>query len=277
MIRVLALICMVVAVAGCVTKSHKNQLDMIETEKDDFRYLELSGATGVRAYSRMTGTSFEIFCRHPEGLAEFVIQNSGTPAYSEKGGEWTTYLSGQPFLAGEQSYTSSAAFLKSLDSLEVRQDSDESGAKRTIKVSGGGMRGLPRRCEPMLNAGLIKAQRARYDAAHQERSDRLRTQAMSGNPASVALYSREEATSDAGRVWFAGCFDFKQGMNAGDFRKWFAPWNAEKRYPRIKKTTIINLYTDGWEVARGLNGVIKCEEIAPHRSAAFVSGIDIRQ
>ncbi|WDH25070.1 hypothetical protein [Pseudomonas chlororaphis] len=90
-------------------------------------------------------------------------------------------------------------------------------------------------------------------------------------------YTQIDANADAQKIWLAGCFDFKNGMNAGDFRKWLKLGDATKTYSRIKKIAVTKLYMDGWETARGLGGVITCVDIAPYRAAAYVSGVDIRQ
>ncbi len=90
-------------------------------------------------------------------------------------------------------------------------------------------------------------------------------------------YSKSEANNDAVRIWLSGCSDFKQGMISRDFPKWLRLGEIEKSYPRLKKPAVVRLYMGGWDVSRGQGGVINCTEIAPYRSADFVSGVDIRK
>ena len=90
-------------------------------------------------------------------------------------------------------------------------------------------------------------------------------------------YSQSEANNDAVRIWLSGCSDFKQGMISRNFPKWLRLGEIEKSYPRLKKPAVVRLYMDGWDVSHGQGGVINCTEIAPYRSADFVSGIDIRE
>ncbi len=66
-------------------------------------------------------------------------------------------------------------------------------------------------------------------------------------------------------------------MNAGDFQGWLKIGDVTKAHLRIKSIAVTSLYMDGWDMARGLNGVINCRGIAPYRSADYVSGVDIRQ
>lgn len=90
-------------------------------------------------------------------------------------------------------------------------------------------------------------------------------------------YSTDEANRDAQKIWQSGCSDFKNGMNAGDFREWLKLGDAAKTYPRIRDVAVNKLYMDGWDIARGLGGVIKCQEMALYRAADYVSGTDIRK
>ncbi|UVE47703.1 hypothetical protein KS461_10635 [Pseudomonas chlororaphis] len=90
-------------------------------------------------------------------------------------------------------------------------------------------------------------------------------------------YTQIDANADAQKIWLAGCSDFKNGMNAGDFREWLKLGDTTKTYPRIKKIAVTKLYMDGWDTARGLGGIISCGDLAPYRASAYVSGVDIRQ
>lgn len=92
-----------------------------------------------------------------------------------------------------------------------------------------------------------------------------------------AGYTRQKANQDAGQIWLSGCSDYKNGMNAGDFGGWLKLGDAVKAYPQIKSIAVNRLYMDGWNVALGLGGVIDCQEMAPYRSADYVSGVDVRK
>ncbi|KAA8555151.1 hypothetical protein [Pseudomonas] len=100
---------------------------------------------------------------------------------------------------------------------------------------------------------------------------------MLGAPGLAFGYTQQDANDDAAFIWSSGCTDFKSGMNAGDFRGWMRPGEAVKTFLGIKSIAVNRLYIDGWEVARGLGGVINCEEAAKHRAADYVSGVDIRR
>ncbi|HGM5580788.1 TPA: hypothetical protein ACKP22_002475 [Pseudomonas putida] len=101
-------------------------------------------------------------------------------------------------------------------------------------------------------------------------------QSAQGN-APELRYSEQEASLAAIAIWKSGCSDFKDGMNAGDFRGRLRPGDAEEAHPGIKKIAVTRLYMDGWKVAHGLGGVVNCAEMARYRSADFISGIDIRK
>ncbi|WP_017903569.1 hypothetical protein [Pseudomonas asplenii] len=90
-------------------------------------------------------------------------------------------------------------------------------------------------------------------------------------------YTRQQANQDAGQIWLSGCSDYKNGMNAGDLGGWLKVGDIAKSYPQIKSIAANRLYMDGWNIARGLGGVINCQEMAPYRSADYVSGVDIRK
>ncbi len=96
-------------------------------------------------------------------------------------------------------------------------------------------------------------------------------------PCSAFGYTMKDANEDAAFIWSSGCTDFKEGMNAGDFRGWLRVGDATKMFMGIKKIAISNLYMDGWEVARKLGGVVDCREMAKRRAADYVSGADIRK
>lgn len=98
-----------------------------------------------------------------------------------------------------------------------------------------------------------------------------------GMPCLAFGYTQQDANEDAAYIWSSGCKDFKSGMNAGDFRGWLKPWEAAKTFSGIKSIAVNKLYMDGWDVARGLGGVVNCDEMAKHRSANYVSGVDIRR
>lgn len=89
-------------------------------------------------------------------------------------------------------------------------------------------------------------------------------------------YSEQEASLSAITIWKAGCSDFKSGMNAGDFQGWLRLGDAEKAHPGIRKTAVVRLYMDGWDMARNLNGMVNCGDMAISRVRDYVSGIDIR-
>ncbi|WP_324727174.1 hypothetical protein [Pseudomonas chlororaphis] len=90
-------------------------------------------------------------------------------------------------------------------------------------------------------------------------------------------YTQIDANTDAQKIWLAGCSDFKNGMNAGDFREWLKLGDATKAYSRIKKIAVTKLYMEGWDTARSLDGIISCGDLAPYRASAYVFGVDIRQ
>lgn len=90
-------------------------------------------------------------------------------------------------------------------------------------------------------------------------------------------YTQQSANDDAVFIWSSGCTDFKAGMNAGDFRGWLRPWDSVKAFSGIKSIAVNKLYMDGWEVARGLGGVVDCQEMADRRARDYVSGVDIRK
>lgn len=90
-------------------------------------------------------------------------------------------------------------------------------------------------------------------------------------------YTQQDANEDARFIWASGCTDFKAGMNAGDFRGWLRVGDAVKTFKGIKGIAINKLYMDGWETARGLGGVVNCQEMATRRTADYVSGVDIRK
>lgn len=89
-------------------------------------------------------------------------------------------------------------------------------------------------------------------------------------------YGIDDANRDAQTIWVSGCSDFKNGLNEGDFPKWLKLEPNVNKYPRIKRAPVINLYMDGWNMARTTNGVINCDELAPYRAKDYVSGVDIR-
>lgn len=90
-------------------------------------------------------------------------------------------------------------------------------------------------------------------------------------------YTQQDANEDAAFIWSSGCTDFKAGMNAGDFSGWLRVGDAAKTFLGIKSIVVNKLYMDGWEVARGLGGVVDCQEMAKRRAADYVSGVDIRR
>lgn len=90
-------------------------------------------------------------------------------------------------------------------------------------------------------------------------------------------YSEQEASLAAIAIWKSGCSDFKEGMNAGDFRDWLRLGDAEKAYQGLKKSAVTRLYLDGWDTARNLNGVVNCGDMAISRVDDYISGIDIRK
>lgn len=96
-------------------------------------------------------------------------------------------------------------------------------------------------------------------------------------PILASGYTRQDANEDASFIWATGCADFKAGMNAGDFRGWLRVGDAVKTFKGIKGIAVNKLYMDGWEIARGLGGVVNCQEMATRRAADYVSGVDIRQ
>lgn len=100
---------------------------------------------------------------------------------------------------------------------------------------------------------------------------------MLGAPCAALAYTQQDANEDAVFIWASGCTDFKSGMNAGDFSGWLKVGDAAKTFLGIKRIAAQRLYMDGWEVARGLRGVVDCQELAKIRAADYVSGLDIRR
>lgn len=90
-------------------------------------------------------------------------------------------------------------------------------------------------------------------------------------------YTMQDANGDAAHIWSSGCSDFKNGMNEGDYIKWLRLEGKVKELPQIKRTAVVRLYMDGWDTARVMKGVIRCDDFAKGRSDEYVSGIDIRQ
>ena len=96
-------------------------------------------------------------------------------------------------------------------------------------------------------------------------------------PGLALAYTQQDANEDAVFIWASGCTDFKSGMNAGDFSGWMRVGDAAKTFLGIKRIAAQRLYMDGWEVARGMRGVVDCQELAKIRAADYVSGVDIRR
>ena len=90
-------------------------------------------------------------------------------------------------------------------------------------------------------------------------------------------YTQQDANEDASFIWASGCTDFKAGMNAADFRGWLRVGDAVKTFKGINGIAVNKLYMDGWEIARGLGGVVNCQELAKIRAADYVLGVDIRR
>lgn len=94
--------------------------------------------------------------------------------------------------------------------------------------------------------------------------------------AAKVRYTEPEAALAALSIWKAGCSDFKNGMNAGNFQGWLRLGDTEKAYPGIRKIAVTRLYMDGWDMARNLNGIVNCADMAISRVDDYMSGIDIR-
>ena len=91
-----------------------------------------------------------------------------------------------------------------------------------------------------------------------------------------AKYDPSDAARDAVKIWEGACIDFKNGMNAGDFRDYLKLGEVDKLYPRLKRNAAIRLYSDGWNYAKDMNGVLDCSHFSDVRANAFISGVDIR-
>lgn len=89
-------------------------------------------------------------------------------------------------------------------------------------------------------------------------------------------YSQNDENIDAERIWERGCLDFKEGLNIGDFSKTYNPAESIKKYDWLKINAVINLYSDGWNYARLMKGIVDCSYYAALRAREYVSGIDIR-
>lgn len=96
-------------------------------------------------------------------------------------------------------------------------------------------------------------------------------------PCMAFAYTQQDANEDAVFIWASGCTDFKSGMSAGDFSRWLRVGDAAKTFLGIKRIAVQRLYMEGWEVARGLRGVVDCQGLAKIRAADYVSGVDIRK
>lgn len=92
-----------------------------------------------------------------------------------------------------------------------------------------------------------------------------------------AKYDSSDAARDAVKIWEGACIDFKNGMNAGDFRDYFKLGEVDKLYPELKRNAAIRLYSDGWNYAKDMNGVLDCSYFSDVRANAYISGVDIRK
>ncbi|MDY0929092.1 hypothetical protein SOM41_22330 [Enterobacter sp. CFBP8995] len=93
---------------------------------------------------------------------------------------------------------------------------------------------------------------------------------------SFAQMTQAEAKDEGRGIWMSGCLDYKNGLLDGDFAKWFKLDSMVKNRNDIKRNAVIRLYSDGWDTAKYLHGVIDCNNQAAYSADTFTSGIDIR-
>lgn len=93
---------------------------------------------------------------------------------------------------------------------------------------------------------------------------------------SYAQMTEPEAKDEGRGIWVSGCIDYKNGLLDGDFAKWFKLDSMVKNRSDIKRNAVIRLYSDGWDTAKYLHGIIDCKNQAEYSADAFTSGVDIR-
>ncbi|WP_380177762.1 hypothetical protein [Kalamiella sp. sgz302252] len=91
-----------------------------------------------------------------------------------------------------------------------------------------------------------------------------------------AQMTEDQAKNEGREVWKVGCLDYKNGLLEGDFTKWFKLNAITESRSDIKKNAVIRLYSNGWDTAKSMGGVIDCKNQSVYSADAFTSGIDIR-
>lgn len=92
----------------------------------------------------------------------------------------------------------------------------------------------------------------------------------------IAQMTESEAKDEGRGIWMSGCLDYKNGLLEGDFPKWFMLDTMTKSRTDIKRNAVIRLYSNGWDTAKAMGGVVDCKSQATYSADAFTSGIDIR-
>ena len=91
-----------------------------------------------------------------------------------------------------------------------------------------------------------------------------------------AQMSGDEAKDEGRGIWVAGCLDYKNGLLDGDFSKWYRLDAMTKSRSDVKRNAVIRLYSNGWDTAKAMGGVVDCKNQSIYSADAFTSGIDIR-
>ncbi|MET3814541.1 hypothetical protein [Pantoea sp. UYEF8] len=94
--------------------------------------------------------------------------------------------------------------------------------------------------------------------------------------AAHAQMSEDEAKEEGRGIWMTGCLDYKNGLLDGDFPKWFKLDAMTKSRTDVKRNAVIRLYSNGWDTAKAMGGVVDCKNQSIYSADAFTSGIDIR-
>ncbi|WP_312062298.1 hypothetical protein [Pantoea septica] len=92
----------------------------------------------------------------------------------------------------------------------------------------------------------------------------------------TAQMTEAEAKDEGRGIWMVGCLDYKNGLLDGDFAKWYKLGAMIKSRTDVKRNAVIRLYSNGWDTAKAMGGVVDCKNQASYSADAFTSGIDIR-
>lgn len=128
----------VLGLAGCASGP--------EYVKSDFTYQDISdyGSVGVRASSRLSGKSFEVYGICDEDERSYLIRQTSTALYGVDKHEWGVNIGGGRFWTSDMKFNE-ASYIAALPTLEVVRPT--LGGDRRMKVAGAQMEGIPSLCE----------------------------------------------------------------------------------------------------------------------------------